>query len=239
MKLFIAGDSIQAHNDITRFPLTGIGAGLMLYLKHEIKIYNYARHGMSTKSYIEKGVFSLIEQEIGSGDMLFIQFGHNDEKAFDESRFTEPFGSFKENLITMVDAARKVDAIPVLITPLERRCFENASPPWNPDTGADVNRLGPGGHADYVEGMKQVAQEEQVALIDLYTLSRKKMEEAGPVETTKWFMHLRKEEYPAYPNGLVDNTHLKPEGAIVFAGLIAQELKKLGGQYAEILVDGF
>lgn len=239
MKLFIAGDSIQAHNDITRFPLTGIGAGLTLYLKHEIKICNFARHGMSTKSYIEKGVLSLIEQEIGPGDFLFVQFGHNDEKAFDESRYTDPFGSFKDNLRSMVNMARRIGAVPVLITPLERRCFETAAPPWNPDTGADTSRLGPGGHADYVVGMKQVAQEEQVALIDLYTLSRKKMEEAGAVETTKWFMHLRKGDYPAYPNGLVDNTHLKPEGAIIFAGLIAQELKKLGGQYAEMLVDGF
>ena len=65
------------------------------------------------------------------------------------------------------------------------------------------------------------------------------MEEAGAVETTKWFMHLAKGEYPAFPEGKVDNTHLKPEGARIFAGLIAEGLKELGGVYAELLVEEF
>lgn len=85
--------------------------------------------------------------------------------------------------------------------------------------------------------MKQVTEEENVALIDLYTKSRAKMEEVGAVETTKWFMHLAKGEYPAYPEGKVDNTHLKPEGARIFAGLVAEGLKELGGVYADLLVE--
>lgn len=225
-KIFYAGDSTCAQNDITTFPQTGLGQGLELYVKKEIKIYNHAMNGRSTKSFMEEGRLAAIEREISEGDFLFIQFGHNDEKEFDKARYTTPFGTFKENLKTFINAARKVGATPVLVTPLERRCFEDA---W---------KLGKGEHGDYVAGMKEVAAEEQVALIDLNTKSRAKMEDAGAVETTKWFMHLAKGEYPSCPEGKIDNTHLKQDGARVFAGLIAEGLQELGGIYADLLVEG-
>lgn len=226
MKIFYAGDSTCAQNDITTFPQTGLGQGLELYIKKEIKIHNHAMNGRSTKSFIDEGRLAAIEQEIGSGDFLFIQFGHNDEKEFDKARYTTPFGTYKENLKIYIDVARKAGATPVLITPLERRCFVD---PWT---------LGPGAHGDYVAGMKEAAVEESVALIDLYTKSRKLMEDAGAVETTKWFMHLAKGEYPSCPEGKIDDTHLKQEGARIFAGLIAEGLQELGGCYAELLVKG-
>ncbi len=226
MKIFYAGDSTCAQNDITTFPQTGLGQGLELYIKKEIKIHNHAMNGRSTKSFIDEGRLAAIEQEIKNGDFLFIQFGHNDEKEFDETRFTTPFGTYKENLKIYINVARKVGAIPVLITPLERRCFVD---PWT---------LGPGAHGDYVAGMKETAEEEGVALIDLYTKSRKQMEDAGAVETTKWFMHLAKGEYPSCPEGKIDDTHLKQDGARIFAGLIAEGLQELGGCYADLLVEG-
>ena len=226
MKIFYAGDSTCAQNDITTFPQTGLGQGLELYIKKDIKIHNHAMNGRSTKSFIDEGRLEAIKEEIGAGDFLFIQFGHNDEKAFDEARYTTPFGTYKDNLKTFINAARDAGATPVLITPLERRCFEDA---W---------KLGVGEHGDYVAGMKETAAEEQVSLIDLYTKSRKKMEEAGAVETTKWFMHLAKGEYPSCPEGKIDNTHLKQDGARIFAGLLAEGLQELGGIYAELLVDG-
>ncbi len=167
-----------------------------------------------------------MEQEIAFGDFLFIKFGHNDEKEYDAARYTTPYGTFKENLKKFIQVARNAGATPVLITPLERRCFKDA---WN---------LGEGEHGDYVTGMKQVAEEEQVALIDLWTKSRAKMEEAGAVEATKWFLHLAKGQYPSCPEGKIDNSHLSPEGTRIFAGLVAEGLMELGGIYVELLVKG-
>lgn len=227
MKIFYAGDSTCAKYSIMKFPATGIGQGLELYVKREVIICNHAVAGRSTKSFIDESRLQVIAEEIGAGDFLFIQFGHNDEKEHDKNRYTTPFGTYKENLKKFIQVARNAGAVPVLITPVERRCFVDA---W---------KLGAGAHGDYVTGMKQTAEEEQVALIDLYTKSRAKMEEAGAVETTKWFMHLAKGEYPSCPEGLVDNTHLKPEGARIFAGLVAEGLKELGGIYSELLVEGF
>lgn len=227
MKIYYAGDSTCARYSIVNFPQTGIGQGLELYVKPEIRIENHAVGGRSTKSFIDEGRLKVIEEEIREGDFLFIQFGHNDEKINDPARYTTPFGTYKENLKQYIQVARTAGAVPILITPVERRCFVDA---W---------KLGEGEHGEYVAGMKQTAEEEQVLLIDLYSKSRAKMEEAGAVETTRWFMHLAKGEYPSCPQGVVDNTHLNQTGARIFAGLVAEGLKEAGGIYSELLVEGF
>lgn len=71
------------------------------------------------------------------------------------------------NLERFVNAARGKKAYPVLITPLERRCF------------AEGNQLGVGEHSDYVAAMKQAAENLDVPLIDLYSMSREKLRKAG------------------------------------------------------------
>lgn len=228
MKIFYAGDSTCARYSILNYPKTGIGQGLELYVKPEIIIDNHAVGGRSTKSFINEGRLQVIEEQISEGDFLFIQFGHNDEKELDENRYTTPYGTYKEYLKKYIQVARNAGAIPVLITSVERRCFVDA---WKL---AEETNLG-----NYAAGMRQVAEEEQVALVDLYSKSRAKIEEAGAVETTKWFMHLAKGEYPAFPDGLVDDTHLKQDGSRIFAGLVAEGLKELGGIYADLLVEGF
>lgn len=239
MKVFIAGTSIFANYNITQYPLTGIGMTLGLYLKDDIQIRNFARSGRSTKSYIAQGHLAALEKEIGEGDYMLIEFGHNDEKKFAADRYTEPFGEYKDNLKKMIDVARNAGATPVLVTSLERRCFMDGSNMWADPTIPKETpfTLQPSGHTDYVAAMKQLAEEENVALIDLCAKSHKKMEEAGPVETVKWFMNIAPGEYPAYPEGLLDNTHLKHMGAVVFAGLVAEGLKELGAPYADLLLD--
>ena len=52
-------------------------------------------------------------------------------------------------------------------------------------------------------------------------------------------MNLPAGVYPHFPNGQKDNTHLQPAGALAFAGLIARELKQLGGDYVALLCDEF
>lgn len=240
MKLFIAGASIMANYDITQYPLTGIGMALSLYLKHEIKIYNFGRPGRSTKTFIEQGYLAAIEKEIGAGDYMLIEFAHNDEKEFDDYLYTAPFGAYKENLKKMIAVARNAGATPILMTAPERRQFMDGSRMWADPTIPKETpyKLAPSAHTDYAEATKQVAQEEGVALIDMLTKTREAIEKAGPVETVKWYMNIAPGEYPAYPNGLLDNTHLKHEGAVVFAGLVAEGLKELGAPYADLLVDG-
>ena len=85
------------------------------------------------------------------------------------------------------------------------------------------------------EAAKQVANEQNVAIIDLTSKSREALTKMGQEESVKLYMHLKKGEYPSCPEGKIDNTHLKHAGAVFYAGLIAEGLKELGGQYEELL----
>ncbi len=222
--LYWIGDSTVKRNNITRYPQTGIGQMFSLFLKPEISLKNLAENGRSTKSFLDEGRFLPVEESIKEGDYLFIQFGHNDEKKNDPERFTEPFGEYRGNLLHFIRTARERGANPLLITPLYRRLFQ------------EDGRLAKNCHLDYPEAMKAVAVETNTPLIDLCTLSRSTIEHAGQEVSASWFMNLPKEIYHNYPEGLVDNTHLQPRGAIIFGSLIADGLLQLGGGYKELLV---
>jgi len=218
------GDSTVKKNNINRFPQTGIGQNFNLFLKPEIMIMNYAENGRSTKSFIDEGRFEAVKENLKAGDFLFIQFGHNDEKKQDPLRYTEAFGQFSENLRMFINTAKEAGAFPVLITPLYRRLFND-----------DQKTLVEGTHLDYPDAMKSVAESEKVPCIDLCSLSKSCIEEAGYEETKSWFMHLADGQYYHYKEQ-TDNTHLQPKGAMIFGSIIADELNKLGSPYTDILI---
>lgn len=222
-KIFWASDSTVQTNKIFTYPQTGIGQMLYLYLKDDVTVVNRARNGRSTKSFMDQGRLAKIEEEIGEGDFLFIQFGHNDEKIDDPARYTEPFSTFMENLETYICVAHAHGANPVLITPLERRCF------------VDEKHLGNGDHSEYVAAIKQTAEKNKVPLIDLYSMSRAALKQAGAVKSRAWYMNFDKGIYENYPDGKDDDTHLRYDGAVMYAGLIAKGLEELGGIYKALL----
>lgn len=223
-RIFWAGDSTVAQNTYLTYPQTGIGQALGLYLKPEIQVCNHAVNGRSTKSFIDESRLAAIYNVITAGDYLFIQFGHNDEKREDLSRFTESFGEFMENLERYVNAARNKGAIPVFITPLCRRLFTEDG------TLKDT-------HLDYPEAMKETGKRLHVPVIDLCSSSRELIAKTPQNVSEKWFMNLQPGEYPSCPEGKMDNTHLTYGGAVVFAELVAEGLKSLGGRYEELLLE--
>ena len=176
-KIFWAGDSTVQTNDYTTYPQNGIGQVFSIFLREGYSVCNHAKNGRSTKSFIDEGRLEAIKEQIGEGDFLFIQFGHNDEKIQDPARYTEPHTSFIDNLELFIRTARDRGAYPLLITPLERRCF------------TDEKHLGPGEHLEYVKGMKEAAEKFQVPLVDLYTKSRRELEKAGEERSRGWYMY--------------------------------------------------
>ncbi len=222
--IYWAGDSTVQFNDYSTYPQTGLAQGLERYIKHGIRIENFAKNGRSTKSFLDEGRFSPISENIWKDDFLFIQFGHNDEKKEDPSRYTDPFGSYTDNLIYMCEKALAKKAHPVLITPLERRRF-------------DGDHLIKSAHEEYVRAMKDVAEKLNVPIIDLNAMSRDAMEKAGPEDSKKWYLHFPAGVYDAFPDGKADDTHLSHDGAFFYAGLIAEGLKELGGIYEGLLTD--
>lgn len=221
--IFWAGDSTVQTNDYSTYPQTGIGQVFSLFIKEDYHVENCAKNGRSTKSFIDEGRLQRIEERIGEGDFLFIQFGHNDEKKEDPARYTDPFSSFIENLAHFVRVARERGAFPVFITPLERRLFD------------DSGSLKPSMHEDYVAGMKLAAERCQVPLVDLCCMSREALSQAGEQGSRRWYMFFSEGTYKEHPEESRDNTHLRYEGAVLYGSMIARSLRKMGGIYGEIL----
>ncbi|MGR4878227.1 rhamnogalacturonan acetylesterase [Streptomyces sp. LARHCF249] len=204
--LYIAGDSTAAQKYAGAAPETGWGMALPFFLHRDVAVANHAVNGRSTKSFIDEGRLDAVLDLIRPGDLLLIQFGHNDQKAADPTRYTEPWTSYQENLCRYVDGARERGALPVLATSVERRRFD-----------ADGTALRT--HGEYPAAMRQVAREEGVTLLDVQELSLALWQELGP-ETTKAYFNWTATEQ--------DNTHFNPPGAIAVARLVAAGLLHTG-----------
>jgi lysophospholipase L1-like esterase len=221
--VFWAGDSTVATNKFVTYPQTGIGQAFDRYTRGDVVVYNHAVNGRSTKSFIDESRLAPIYNEITKGDYLFIQFGHNDEKKQDPARYTDPHGEFIVNLGKFVNAARNKGAYPVFITSVERKIFD------------EEGNLKETGHAEYAAGMKEAGEKFDVPVIDLFTMSRTFLQEIGDEAAKKYYMNLAPGEASWAPDGLSDNSHLKYEGAMLYAGMIAKGLLELGSHYATLI----
>lgn len=213
LTVFLAGDSTVADYPPERLPMLGWGAKLGLFLEPSVKIVNAAMNGRSTKSFINEGRLDPIREAIGPGDVFLIQFGHNDSKE-DEERRTEPWTTYQEHLERYIAAARDKGAVPVLVSSVCRRRFD--------DSGRLVDT-----HGDYPKAMEDLAGREQVAYIDLASKSAVLLRQLGSGDSVKLFTWLEPGENPNYPEGSQDNTHLNEYGAETVARLVAEELAVL------------
>ena len=82
------------------------------FFSEDIRIDNHAANGRSSKSFISEGRWEKVISKVKKGDYVFIQFGHNDEKA-DSTRHTDPGSTFDENLRRYVNETRAKGGIPV------------------------------------------------------------------------------------------------------------------------------
>ncbi|SFF29926.1 Lysophospholipase L1 [Paenibacillus algorifonticola] len=211
--VFLAGDSTVTDQPEDGYPYAGWGQMLPKWFKQDAAIENRAVSGRSSKSFIGEGRLDEIWQWMKPRDVLIIQFGHNDQKP-DEERRTEPFTTYKEYLKRYIDGARQREALPVLVTSVQRRFYE-----------ADGRLIDT--HGDYLIAMRELAEEENVPLIDLAEESRKLFEELGPEATKSVFMWAAPGEFMNFPNGVEDNTHFQERGALQVAGLVVEQLKQL------------
>jgi lysophospholipase L1-like esterase len=204
--LYIAGDSTAAQKYSDVAPETGWGMALPFFLSKDRSVSNHAQNGRSSKSFVDEGRLDVILRAIRPGDFLLIQFGHNDEKVADPTRYTEPWTTYQDYLRLYIDGARARGARPVLATSVERRKFDAA--------GKAVPT-----HGEYPAAMRALAQEERVTLLDIQALSIALWQQLGVEETKKYFNWTATEQ---------DNTHFNPPGAIAVARLVARELLRTG-----------
>ncbi|WP_462250827.1 rhamnogalacturonan acetylesterase [Ferruginibacter sp.] len=207
--VFLAGNSTVVDQD--KEPWASWGQMIPSFFEaKDICIANYAESGEALTSFKSAKRLQKILSLMKAGDYLFIEFGHNDQKQKGEG--IGAFTSYKKDLKYYISEVKKKGGIPVLVTSMHRRSFDSA--------GHINNTLG-----DYPEAVRQTAQEENVALIDLNAISKIMYEAWGPEKSIKAFVHYPANTFPNQDKKLEDNTHFNTYGAYQIARCIVQSIK--------------
>ena len=212
IQVFLIGDSTLANKAPGDAPETGWGMVFQDFFTDKVKVENHAQNGRSTKSFINEGRWATVTKNLKAGDWVFIQFGHNDSKDKDTSRYAAANTDYKKNLIRFINETRAKGGNPVLITPVMRRRFD--------EKGTFIDT-----HADYPAAVKAVAKEQKVPLIDLHALSQEVIVQHGVEGSKALFMHVEAGYYPKFPKGLVDDTHFSAYGGKIMSGLVAKSVQ--------------
>ena len=162
--LFIAGDSTVT--DQTDTVYAGWGQMYSSYVTQGVAVGNFADSGESSTSFWSPFYTGGIQPYLKSGDYLFIQFGHNDEKAL-------TLAQYKAGLKAYVDDAKAKGAKPVLVTPLERNVWSGGALTFS--------------HGNYPATMIQLANETGTPCIDLTTSSHNLWASLGQAVATTYF----------------------------------------------------
>jgi lysophospholipase L1-like esterase len=89
-KLFVAGDSTASFYNPNPKNQQGWGAVLQPYFDtRRLSVVDVARGGRSSRTFITEGHWEKLLAQLGTGDFVIIQFGHNDAGALNQ----EPPGS--------------------------------------------------------------------------------------------------------------------------------------------------
>jgi lysophospholipase L1-like esterase len=214
--VYLIGDSTMADRpNPDTYPEHGWGQVLSQFFDDQVAVHNFAVNGRSTKSFIDEGKWAAVLGKLEPGDYVFVQFGHNDEKAEDSTRYTEPHTAFRRSLERFVADARAKGATPVLLTPIVRRKF---------DARGNLEDT----HGAYSSVVRDVVKEQAVTLIDLQPLTENLVRAAGPEGSKRLYVWLAPGESRVFPVGRQDDTHLSLIGATDVARLAAIELQHTG-----------
>lgn len=200
--IYLASDSTCARPEVSSLrPRTGWGMALPYFLAPGTTVINRASTGRSSKSYIAEGRLAWILRWIRAGDLLIIQFGHNDEHGT-PSLHTEPWTTYRSYLKRYVSGARAKGAVPILVTPPERRVFDSLG----------LLELS---HGEYPLAMQELAVQEVVTHIDLTTTTHTTWQALGPTGSLRYFDHSGSRH---------DDTHFSPLGAGAVASMVVTGL---------------
>lgn len=211
--LFMVGDSTMADKtELDISPERGWGQVFPTYLKEGVRVENHAMNGRSTKSFVAEGRWDSVLVRMHRGDMLILQFGHNDAKYQDEKRYSSP-EQYEQNLRRMVRQAQEKGVQVVLCTPICRRQF---------DADGQLEMT----HGRYPAAAKRAAQAAGVPLLDMESVTAEWLKGLGDEGSKKYYMNVAPGECTKYPDGKIDNTHLREAGALAVGAMVVEQLRK-------------
>lgn len=222
VNVMIAGDSTSSTWTSER-PERGWGQMISDYFDARVGFDNRAVPGRSTRTFISEGDWGKLLRSLETGDYVLIQFGHNDSHEPSSPEATDSSGDYQDFLVKYIDDARSKGAVPILVTPMYRRSFDqdgNLRPYLSNDKGNPISDLQP-----YAKAMKQVAEAKGVELIDLFAMSGDLLQELGVEGSAALFV----------PN---EPAHWNRKGAIAMASLVSRGIAEGDSSLKSYLLPG-
>ncbi|SDS63739.1 rhamnogalacturonan acetylesterase [Actinoplanes derwentensis] len=201
-QLFLAGDSTVC--DQPADPYVGWGQAIPQHLLRGLTVANHADSGEGTASFLaDARLWATMLPQVRQGDVVLIQFGHNDKQTTAED--------YRANLTRMITELRAVHAKPVLVSPPVRRRFDSTG--RLDDVARHLNGLGVWLPAE----MRAVATGLNVPYVDLTADSAALVESLGVEGSKSIYLY----------NELRDNTHFSGYGADRIGLLVLTRLAEL------------
>ncbi|MBQ8360593.1 MAG: rhamnogalacturonan acetylesterase [Bacteroidaceae bacterium] len=220
--VFFTGDSTVKNNDSSDDGMWGLGSvAACAFDTTRVTLYNNAKAGRSTRTFLEEGRWDEVYNSIQPGDYVFIQFGHNDMGTIDTKRERAVINGTADSshvyrmasdrrykvvytfgwyLRKFVQDVREKGGIPVLVSFTPRNEWKNGKIERRNNSAAGWTR--------------QVAEETGCLFVDLHNLTADYLDKKGEKKAAAYYNH--------------DHTHLSKKGAILNATLLAKGLKKAG-----------
>ena len=220
--IFLCGDSTVVDQD--NEPWASWGQMITRFFDAGVSFANYAESGECANTFIAAGRLKKALSQMKAGDYIFMEFSHNDQKQRGPGKGA--FYSFMTSLKTFIDEAHARGAHPVLVTPTQRRSF---------DEKGKIRDT----HADFPDAIRWLAAKENIPLIDLHQMTRTFYEAMGVEPSKKAFVHYPAGSYPNQTRPMADNTHFNPYGAYQIAKCIIEGMKKIDLPILEHLREGY
>ncbi len=198
--IFLLGDSTVC--DQSKEPYNSWGQMFTRFFKPEVAIANHGESGETYRDSLGRRRLDKIASLMRPGDWLIMQFGHNDQKQI-AAKSGGPFTTYQDEIRKHVAAVRARGGVPILVSPMERRGFD------------DAGQVRPS-LRDYADATRQAAAELKVAFIDLNAFSKTLYAALGVERSARAF---------ANPGGRVDNTHHNNFGSYQLAQCLVQAIR--------------
>lgn len=231
--IYTLGDSTVKSYTFDEAPMSGWGQVFdKLFDPARVRVLNYSMGGRSFRNAYAEGRLNDLLLAGHVGDVLMIQFGHNDESLDEARRFGR--GSTEamyETLITQfyLPAIRARGMLPVFVTPMSR--VNGNARPGEAYVNSFTKRRFP-------ELMKRLGAAHGVTVVDLNTLSVDYYNRSGAETIGAMVMGIEAGETPGktndgslangHPANKIDGTHFRESLSKQYARIVATELARLG-----------
>lgn len=245
--VFLCGDSTGKNEDSNPDGMWGWGSqGYTVFDANKCVFQNQAKAGRSTRTYIDEGRWDEVYNSLQKGDVVLIQFGHNDIGGIKDGKERGVIASAKDScavyrmessgiyqviysygwyLKKMIRDTQEKGAIPVLLSLTPRNEWHEGNGhsrgfiyPVKEKTGKSyIERR----NETYGSWCRTVARETGCEFVDIHNITANALDKMGPKKAASYFKN--------------DHTHTSLKGAQLNAQSLAQGLRDIQSPVAWLL----